>query len=653
MPSRCRVFIARLQSIPSFLALLLKGSPRGVVFTLTLIVSVVCIYEKLHLSSVGVWGAHLKPRAEIPGLIYGTPRAIRSDEWMLGVPWQLSQAATNPGWATHNPSVGPDTAALLVGLPTRHWTAIFRPAHWGFYLLDLERGFSWMWIWRSVVPFSALLILFLELCPGSFACSLAGAIWVFFAAFTQWWLASVAEMLAYFAFACVSLRYLCIGSGLWRVVAASAALLISALGFALCLYPPFQVPLVYLGLALLPFLTQGLLAARGPGIGLRVGLFVGIAVAAFTVLLVFMIDNAAVVALMEQTVYPGRRISLGGDLSLWRYVAGLFERNYTHEVFAPLAGNVCEASTFILLWPLALLMLPFISKRGELLRCIPLVTYLVLTSLWALFGIPESLALASGWSFVPTGRAIIGWGLGGTLLSVVVMHRANRAPTFLRWIYLLSAALLLLWCVGEFPNRFPSGIPLAELQYSAVWIMVAVVALILRLPWGLVAALFVLCVSPHSQVNPVMRGLSVISDVPLLQAIRRFDPNREGRWAVFGSLLHAQLAKTTGRNVVNGSQYAPDLEALKILDPDGAYTDVYNRYAHTVFSVAPAGTPPTFTLLAPDTWELQVDPCNQRFTDFGVRYLVWQNYTSSRSFECYERIFVGKDFAIYKSRQSY
>lgn len=645
------VFIAKLQSRILSSTLWLKGSPRGFVFGLTLIVSVVCIYEKVHFSSVGVWASHLRPRAAIPGAIYGTPRAIRSDEWLLGVPWQLSQGATNPPWATNNPSVGPGTAALLVGLPTRHWTAVFRPAHWGFYLLDLERGFSWMWIWRSVVLFSALLILFLELCPGSFACSLAGAFWIFFAAFTQWWLASVAEMLAYFALACVSLRYVCIGAGVLTVVTASAGLLLTAVGFGLCLYPPFQVPLVYLGVALLPFLMQGMLAAPGPSVWLRVGLLGAVPLAAVAVLMVFIVDNAAVVELMAQTVYPGKRVSLGAELSLWRYVAGLFERSYTHDVFAPIAGNVCEASTFIMLWPLALLMLPLMSERREHLRCIPLVLYLVLTSLWGLFGIPEALALASGWSFVPTGRALIGWGLGGAVLSVVVMHRANRAPILLRWIYILCTALLVFLCVGAHQTRFPSGIPLAELRYTAIWVSMAVAALILRLPWGLVTALFVLCVFPHSQVNPVMRGLSVISDVPLLQAIKRFDPSREGRWAVFGSLLHAQLAKTTGRNVVNGSQYVPDLEALKTLDPQGAYTDIYNRYAHTVFSVAPAGTPPTFTLLAPDTWELKVDPCDRHFQDFGVRYLVWQDYTSARSFECYERIFVGKDFAIYKSRK--
>jgi hypothetical protein len=147
-----------------------------------------------------------------------------------------------------------------------------------------------------------------------------------------------------------------------------------------------------------------------------------------------------------------------------------------------------------------------------------------------------------------------------------------------------------------------------------------------------------------------MRGLAVITEEPLVSAVKRFDPNREGRWAVFGSVVHAQLVKITGRDVVNGSQYVPDMKAFTRLDPEGSATEIYNRYAHIGFTIAPEGTAPTFNLIAADTWELKVDPCHPRFIDFGVRYLVWANYQSSRRFECYERVFVGKDFAVYKGR---
>ncbi len=628
----------------------LIASKQRILVILTLCVCAICIYEKIHFSSVGMWNSYLRRDAQVPGLVSGAPQAIRSDEWMLGVPWQLSQAATNPSWTTNNAAVGLGTAALLVGLPTNHWSAIFRPAHWGFYFLDSERAFSWMWMWRSVVVFSAFMLLFLELTSGSWACALAGAAWIFFSGFVQWWLASVAEMLAYWALACVALRYIFVARSAAVMLGASVLLLIAAGGFGLSLYPPFQVPLAYLGFALLPFLLRGAMRADGPSIWLRVGVCSVTVALGLAALVVFMIENAAAVSVMENTVYPGRRVSLGGDLSLWRYVASFFERSYTQFKFPPIAGNICEASSFLLLWPVALTLVPFFSETRQIVRFVPLVAYLVLTTLWGLFGVTESLALATGWSFVPTSRAILGWGVGGALMCILAMNEPTRATGGMRTLFVLAVVVLVTWCVEVFPGRFPADIPISELRYSGFLVALAACALIVRSRWALIAALLFLCAVPHSQVNPVMRGLAVFADVPLLQAVKRFDPNREGRWAVFGSLLHAQLVKVTGRVVVNGSQYIPDMKSLRALDPDGEHAQVYNRYAHVVFSVGPQGSAPAFTLHAPDTWELQVDPCDQRFQDYGVRYLVWNDYSAARNFACYERVFVGKDFAIYKSR---
>lgn len=620
------------------------------VFVISLILCALCVGYRVHFSSVGIWASYMGRDGDIPGLISGEPKAIRSDEWMLGVPWILSQAHTNPAWSTENPAVGPGTSALLVGLPTNHWTALFRPAHWGFYFFDVERGFSWLWMWRSVVLFSALILLFMELNCGVLL-SFAGAIWIFFSGFNQWWLASVSEMLAYWTLACLSVRKICLSQGWKRVFPWMIALSITAGGFGLCLYPPFQVPLAYLGVALLPFLTK-----RHPDSSPLSGLAVfsrfasvSLAVAlSLTAVVFFLLDNAETVSVMEKTIYPGRRISLGGDLSIWRYVAGFFENNYSQHVFPPIAGNISEASSFILLWPLSLLLIPFIKERRQIIWFIPLIAYLVLSTLWGFFGVSESVATITGWSFVPTGRAFLGWGVGGAFLVVLAARERSLIPKWAQLALVAVAGSVFFWCAWIFPQSFPVGLAQGDLYLSATLLTVAVLGLVYRAPWALLITIFFLCAYPHSRVNPVMSGLKVITSESLVSAVKRFDPNREGRWGVFGSVVHAQLVKITGRDVINGSQYVPDLAALKALDPQGESSHVYNRYAHVTFTVAPEGTAPTFSLIAPDSWELKVDPCHPRFVDFEVRYLVWTNYQSSRRFSCYERVFVGRDFGIYK-----
>lgn len=662
-------------------------NPLAITLLIAVLLSIIAIAYRLNISSVAAWSWHLKLPVNQSGIVSGEPKAIRSDEWFLGVPWLLSQANHNPRWPTHNRAVGPGTAALLVGLPTDHWSAVFRPAHWGFYLFsDIERGFTWLWLWRSVVPFVALIILFLELTYGSIVLSLSAAAAVYFSGFVQWWLSSVGELLAYWSISCLALRYLFLSKDPFALITSALTLLITSAAFALALYPPFQVPLLYLGVSLTPLLLFKGVSDRAPKktwreISLRLATLGVVLAAACSVVLLFLVANRETIAVMRQTVYPGQRVSLGGDLSFWRLVSGFYEGSFSQYKFAPVAGNISEASSFLFLWPVSAMVLLwrlFIAKFGgegrgagegagegkgegmrDLYLAIPILAYLILGSLWGFFGISESLATLSGLSFVPTGRALIGWGIASIIFCMLVAsdtQKKDRSSLSFRFFSALIFVLLLTWCSISFAARFSSnGLTSSDYYWQGALVALAIVALIFNLNKLFLAVIFAVCVIPHYHVNPLSKGLKVVTSARLVRAVKRFDPQGLSSWAVFGSLQDAQLVKVSGREVVNGSQYLPDLARLRQLDPQGIYSGVYNRYAHVAFSFvsadAPSGeTAPSFKLLAPDTYEVVIDPCHESFKNFGVQYLVWTDYSSKRSFECYERIFVGGDFAIFKRR---
>jgi hypothetical protein len=263
---------------------------------------VVGLLCKINFSSIGMWNSYLERRDRPAGLLAGAPQPIRSDEWFLGVPWLLSQVKANPPLPVSNPAIGPDTSALAVGLPTRHWTGVFRPAHWGFYFLNAEYGFSWYWLTRTVVCFAALALLFLELSGGALSLAILGASWVYFSAFTQWWLGSVAELLLYFSSACLALRWLAIASGGWRALGAALLLLLSAVAFAITLYPPFQIPLTFLGLSITPLLLSGALRVQHPSKPARLALFGVSVVTGLSCVALFMLANSEVFKAMEGTV---------------------------------------------------------------------------------------------------------------------------------------------------------------------------------------------------------------------------------------------------------------------------------------------------------------------------------------------------------------
>jgi hypothetical protein len=606
---------------------------------------------KFHFSSIGMWNTYLDRHEEVPGLLAGTPKFIRSDEWQLGVPWLLSQYNSQPKWSSRNPSVGAETSALLVGLPTKHWSAIFRPAHWGFFLFDFDRGFSWLWMFRTVVLFFSLVLLCTQIGAGSLVLGLLGAVWVFYSSFVQWWLASVAELLAYFALACLSLRMVFQADKWWQVSAAAGSFLLFAVAFALVVYPPFQVPLLYLGVALLPLLLSGAKrhswrswGLRWFGVGLATTFGAGVVVA-------FLLENSEAVQLMSGTVYPGTRLSHGGAVTLVRYFSGFFDLFFRQDLFPARFGNMSETSSFIVLWPLALLRWRGFSNAREMRRCAPLVVYLMLVTLWGAIGVPGWLASISGWSLVPSARGGIAWGLGGVFLCIAMMARTSSLS---RRAEIVSMCLCA-GAIGVFTVFYRNEIQLqiSPLRYVYAGVVGALLAFAVVLNRRLLAALALVaaCVVPNCLINPLMRGVSVLTDSMLLRAAQRFDAQKQGTWVVVGEPRYAQVVKASGRRVINGSQYIPNLSMWRSVDPQGVYTGVYNRYAHIGVRFGEEGAPTTFQLVTLDAWQLTVDPCGSALSSMNVTHLVWVDYDAVASFSCLERVYVEKNIAVYKLKR--
>lgn len=628
--------------------------PRVAISIVTLLVFLVALVFKINFSSLASFPLFLGSGSSIettPGLLLGTPRQIRSDEWLVTVPWQLSQLRSGHQLRADNPSVGASTAAMIVGMPTRHWIAAFRPSNWGFLLFGEERGFSWFWLCHTVVLFGALTLLFFELTQGSVIWALSGAIWIFFSSFTQWWLSSVSEMLLAFTFSCLTLRGLFLGSNPFALVVCALLLLIFAVNFAVTLYPPFQIPLAYLGLALLPLLLEGALQVRRPIALKRLLLLSLVFAVAGAVLGIFIQMNGDAIRLMESTVYPGHRVSLGGGMSVERYFGGFFDQLYDDTRFPITAGNICELSSSILLWPLSVLLLIATRSVSLCIKALPLACFLFLSTLWAFTGVPEWLAKITLWSYVPTTRAFMGYMVGGAMFPIVVAARGQQKNQLPLIVLSMLSGLLIFTFAQSYQSSFKTFVSLREVYYASTVVWFIAIALIWRARLMLLLALGVACVYPHGAVNPVMRGMRAVLDLKFVRSLEKFDSVGRGLWVVFGSSVYSQLAKAAGHEVINGVQFIPDIEMLSKLDPEKKFEAVYNRYAHQTYLVGEPGEQPGFTLLAPDHWQLIVDPCSDVFKERGVTYMVWAGYDSSKRFPCFERILVKKNYSVYKRRK--
>jgi hypothetical protein len=146
-----------------------------------------CVLLKLNGSSVGCWQVALGEPMPIRGLLAGTPKTIRRDEWAAWTPFILSQAQKTPRFPIENPDLGAGRAPLLMSVPAAYYTTLFRPQLWGFFLLDLERGFSWYWCAKVFGLLVAVAWMLRQLGIRSRGLALFGSAAFFFSSFTQWW----------------------------------------------------------------------------------------------------------------------------------------------------------------------------------------------------------------------------------------------------------------------------------------------------------------------------------------------------------------------------------------------------------------------------------------------------------------------------------
>src|SRR4051812_13846956 len=91
---------------------------------------------RLHGSSMGVWNQVISGQKLDLGILAGTPKEIRSDEWLGTTIEMVSQSRLHPSFPLINPAWGPAEVPLIANLPARHWSMLLRPQYWGFFLLD-------------------------------------------------------------------------------------------------------------------------------------------------------------------------------------------------------------------------------------------------------------------------------------------------------------------------------------------------------------------------------------------------------------------------------------------------------------------------------------------------------------------------------------
>lgn len=617
----------------------------------------ISILFKLHGSSLGAWYQHypnLFYEQEAP--LFGEARSIRSDEWLVHTPAIISQALQTNPYSMTNPSFGAGRAPILMGLPTNHLSTFFRPQYWGFFLFDQERGFSWFWNYRNFSCLIGVYLLLYLVSRGRYVLSITGSLWFFSSSFVQWWLSSgVPELIGNFSLAFSFLFILLSSQNRLQIILAALGCVLFGASFAMQIYPPFQVPLIWLGVFLLLslFCSQIFRNKFKSHLCLRISALVSALLFFAVIILGYLVEIRETAEILSRTAYPGSRTLTGGGTAPAKYFSGFSELNISELNFPESFGNISEGSSFFLLWPLLLVLFLYSKSKSFIPSAFPLILFILALSSYILWEWPAWLSKVTLLNMVPPGRAMIAIGLANICLTIIALATFGKQshPKLL----LAACALFVFYWHYSIESNYGEFFNLPEHLIATLTILSVSIPIIFKNRYSFCVLILIISFSTAAWVNPLSSGIQPLLNNKITSLVEK-NPNLKSKnWLVFGDFILPELFKAAGVNVLSGTKYVPDIPLWRKMDTNNIYSDIYNRFAHFQFEPQHDNLPVEMRLIQADLANVKIAPCGPELASVGIDVMVIPSAWSSYNLSCLTRLpseIEGSGLIVYTRRTS-
>lgn len=601
-------------------------------FVLSFLLLIILVSFKISGSSMGCWKLFLGDGES--GIRLGEPRVWRSDEWGTLTPLCFRQQYNTLGaYNRYSQTLGSILTdnMLVYGQPSWDILTLFRPFYWGYLFFGSERGLSWFWCSRLIVLFLSWFELGMFITDGKKKLSVMLSICVSFAPFLQWWFAinGLVEMLIYGACFVLGSNYLVSRAFNPRKIAVAVGMAVCAVGYVLTFYPTWMVPVAW---GFVPLFLWVVIWKFDRKVLRRVDVVPWLLIFVITAagLTVLAVTSWDVIKAELNSVYPGNAPSSSGGTGLWwmmKYPISLVSRFSMNELIVENSSIICFAPAGFIL---ALWVIIKEKKKDPLL--ILLLGINLFLAWYYCVGIPKWLAKMLLLSFVNSNRGPQVLGFLRLTLFVRAVALKEKAPK--RWLAALAAVIS-----SAVPMRLALGFTKYEpggLRYEyfdtaekilVVWAILAVVFYLLyraRKSKYTMAVLGVCTVVLASSIwiNPVAKGVPEITKSETMQQIRdlvKEDP--QAIWLVVDMAYPAtNIPAMAGADCLNTTQTYPQKTRWEMLDQEGEYEDIYNRYCHIRASL---GSKTMLELVSTDYVEVTLSP--EELKKLNIRYIVSTN----------------------------
>ena len=564
----------------------------------------------------------------------GQDQWVRSDEWEVLTPLAISQVSHSPRFPIVNKLMGADGQNMMIigmtGVPIAHLSSVAKPATWGFFAFDLRSALAWYWWFPFFACFAALWVALIQMFGLDWrqaaALSLIGSASPYAVVYSGWPAYTVFFPLV----ALLAFLQLFRQRTIWWASLFGLGLGWAIAGFALVLYPSWQISLAYL---IAPVAIAWVWIERKQ---LCWGLPQVVALSLATVVTVILLgswwqDARDAVAAIQSTVYPGgRSLEAGGDIDPWFLLKGWLGPTTVYNSSDLMVPS--DAGSFIfLLWvaiPAALIR-AFSLRRVDPLGC-TLVAVILLILMFQFIGFDQRISQLTLLGKTTVYRMDLVLGLAQIFLFGWLMSpaRAPQGEVSRVWKALcfgltMASLLYTYWVVEQIPFAIAQTLSPALMLLMFGAIAVASYGLLTqRYRWVLCVCL-VWTLSTSLPFNPISQATTRLTPSPkLLKEVSQIDPkNASPTIAVVGERAWAMTLPAAGLHIVNTAFYYPQTSIWATLDPKNDYATVHNRYHRLLLGLKTLSPGTSYVLENPRLDEVRVslDPNQFDFRLLGAK----------------------------------
>ncbi|MBX9597986.1 MAG: hypothetical protein K2X04_05365 [Burkholderiales bacterium] len=582
---------------------------RYIILSILFAFFVIC---NVNFSSIHMWSLII--HNDNPAFILGKARDIRSDEWATNLTWQMSQVYNN--FKVINYMSIFSGFNTIIGQYQASWSLenLGRPLNWGFLMFGASRGLSWYWCAKYV-----LLILssieFLYFLTNDKKIALLGSIIITYAPGLQWWFSNyLPDLIISFQFIVVLLYRMLKQNMVFYKILCAIGILLFSIGFIFVIYPPWQIPLLYIML----LLSLLILYYNRPQ---KIDILFIVFILLVDVFIIFMFYEQSVVdiGLISNTIYPGKRFASSGGVNL----PGMF--NYLNNLVTPFNGsptylNQCELSNFWMIFPI----FPFLcfsipSKlRGKYFNLLLSIDLFILMFMLVPNLGNDIIYKYTLLSNIPSNRLLVIFGLINTYLFVLFIN-ASKKVNFnnrLKYINLTTWLYVCLYCsYTEIYSNMKIWI------FISIGLMWFISHLLVIKKYNLsLSIMVVISIVTGATINPITVGIGDLYNSALSKKINEIRiVNPRAIWVGNSNAGYGEYLLAQGVYAYNSVKFYPDFEQWKSLDPNGKYRNVYNRYAHIIVNINNDKT--NFILNQADLFTLNLS-CASLVNSTNIEYIL-------------------------------